>query len=95
MFGIGFPELILIFIVALIVLGPQKLPEIAKALGRAYAEFSRSMREVQSSISEITSEFEQEAKVIRDPVKATGEIIEKAFTEPADKIKPKDTSGQH
>jgi TatA/E family protein of Tat protein translocase len=42
MFGIGMPELILIFVVALIVIGPQKLPDIAKALGRALGEFRRA-----------------------------------------------------
>lgn len=50
MFGIGFTELLLILIVALIVLGPDKLPDLAKALGRAYSEFKRAGTELKKNI---------------------------------------------
>ena len=42
MFGVGLPEVIMILIVALIVLGPKRLPEIAKGLGKALGEFQRA-----------------------------------------------------
>ncbi len=42
MFGIGTPELLVILVVALIVLGPERMPEIARALGRAMAELRRA-----------------------------------------------------
>ncbi len=42
MFGLGMQELLLILAVALLVLGPKKLPEIARALGRATREFRRA-----------------------------------------------------
>jgi TatA/E family protein of Tat protein translocase len=42
MFGIGGPELLLILAIALIVLGPKKLPDLARALGKGLAEFRRA-----------------------------------------------------
>jgi Tat protein translocase TatB subunit len=52
MFGIDFPELLVIFAVALIVVGPKKLPDLAKALGRGYAEFKRAMDDLKSTINQ-------------------------------------------
>jgi Tat protein translocase TatB subunit len=50
MFGIGLPELIVIMVVALIVLGPKKLPDIARALGKGMAEFRKATQEVKESL---------------------------------------------
>lgn len=50
MFGIGFGELILVAVLALIFIGPDKLPEIAKTLGKAFAELRKAMREVQDTV---------------------------------------------
>ena len=46
MFGIGMPEMILILANALIVIGPKKLPDLAKSLGRAMNEFKKATREI-------------------------------------------------
>ena len=51
MFGIGMPELILILAVALIVLGPKKLPDLAKSLGRALREFKKATSELKESMT--------------------------------------------
>ncbi|HZX60955.1 MAG TPA: TatA/E family twin arginine-targeting protein translocase [Candidatus Methylomirabilis sp.] len=51
MFGIGMPELIVIFIVALLVFGPKKLPDLGKALGRGLAEFKRASEELKEGLS--------------------------------------------
>ena len=64
MFGIGFPELLLILVVALIVVGPSKLPDLARALGRGYAEFRRATDELKETfeqddtVREIKQEFQ-------------------------------------
>ena len=50
MFGIGMPELLLILALALIVLGPKKLPELAKGLGSGIKEFKKATREVSDEI---------------------------------------------
>ena len=50
MFGIGMPELILILAVALIVIGPKKLPDLAKSMGRALGEFKRATQDFKETI---------------------------------------------
>lgn len=56
MFGIGMPEMLLILAIALIVIGPKKLPDLAKSLGRAFAEFKQATSELKESF-EIDSEL--------------------------------------
>lgn len=50
MFGLGVPELIVIFVIALIVFGPKKLPDLGRSLGRGIAEFKRASQEVKDTI---------------------------------------------
>ena len=52
MFGsLGMPELIVIFVIALVVFGPRKLPELGRSLGRGIAEFKKATNEVSSEIT--------------------------------------------
>jgi TatA/E family protein of Tat protein translocase len=68
MFGIGMPELLLILGLALIVLGPKKLPELAKALGKGLAEFRRATDELKEEFRQMEREAEDStaAKPARD-----------------------------
>ncbi len=54
MFGIGMPELLLILAVALIVIGPKKLPDLARAIGRGLAEFKKATDELKHTLHEET-----------------------------------------
>lgn len=55
MFGIGFPELILILIIGLVVFGPGKLPEIGRAVGKGLQEFKKATSELSNSVNNPTN----------------------------------------
>jgi len=59
MFNIGLPELLIIVAIALIVFGPNKLPELAKAFGRAMREFKKATEEVKESFEAETRDLEE------------------------------------
>ena len=63
MFGsIGMPELIIIFVIALIIFGPRKLPELGRSLGRSLSEFKKASNELRSTLEEeIRIEEQKEA----------------------------------
>jgi TatA/E family protein of Tat protein translocase len=67
MFGsIGMPELVIIFVVALIVFGPRKLPELGRSLGKSLSEFKRASNELRNTLEdEIRMDEQREAQAAR------------------------------
>ncbi|GBC62017.1 hypothetical protein DENIS_2980 [Desulfonema ishimotonii] len=84
MFGMGMPEILLILAIALIVIGPKKLPELAKSLGRAMNEFKKATSELKE-----TMEIDYDVK----DVKKTFDDIETELKKPVDvtPVKQKET----
>ena len=66
MFNLGFPELMVIFTLALLIFGPRKLPELGKSLGRGLSEFKRATNDLKRTWEEeVKSEGEELEKVIK------------------------------
>lgn len=65
-FGIGLPEMALIFVIALLIFGPKKLPEIGRSMGKA-------LRSFQDASKEFETEFKREAQQLEKTVKQTME----------------------
>jgi Tat protein translocase TatB subunit len=83
MFDIGFQELIIIFVVALLVFGPEKLPEIAKTLGKWVVEIRRGINIAKSQMEE---EMKEEFKMPEDIIQSLpkDEAIEKMTDQKGD-----------
>jgi TatA/E family protein of Tat protein translocase len=88
MFGsIGMPELVVIFVIALIIFGPRKLPELGRSLGRSLGEFKRASNELRNSLEEevrIEEQREQTSRAKTEPV-----VEEMPRPRPVDEAQPR------
>lgn len=66
MFGIGMTELLMIGALALMVLGPKKLPDLARALGKGFAEFKRATDELKNTLQEETRVAETKDRLMKE-----------------------------
>ncbi len=92
MFGIGSTELVIILIVALVLIGPSKLPDLMKSLGKGLSEFRRMSTDVKSTLqreidkADEAKRIEEERKALFDDqeqAKAQADAAQKAAPEPA------------
>lgn len=84
MFGIGMPELMVIMVVALVVLGPKRLPEIARALGKGLAEFRRATSDVTEELQKAQRAIEEEARAAEAAARRAAATKKAATVKPAE-----------
>ena len=82
-FGIGLPEMILIMLVALLIFGPKKLPEIGRSMGKAIKGFQDASREFESEFKREADRLEQTATVTTPPATVTPATVATATPDPA------------
>lgn len=93
MFGIGMPELFVILAVALIVIGPKKLPDLAKSMGQAIREFRKATTEIKNSL-DVNSDLRNVKKAFEDIQTIKDSMIETNDTELLQKSPPDNVSGK-
>ena len=99
MFGIGMPELVLILVVALIVVGPKKLPDLGKALGRGIKEFRKAASELKDTLDvdaddmkDVKSAFNDMNQVMKQKITFSDVVDTVGAEKSSDKdLKTKDT----
>ena len=98
MFGIGMTELMVIFVIGLLVLGPKRLPELARSLGKGLAEFRRASNDLRRGFADVAEEAQIEPPPLprdrpgpamempsAETTAKTGEAAAPAVREPAER----------
>jgi Tat protein translocase TatB subunit len=73
MFGIGMTELLVILVIGLVVLGPKKLPELARSLGRGLAEFRRASTDMRREFMDVAEKAHIEPPSLAEEAPREGE----------------------
>ncbi len=86
MFGIGLPEMIIIAIVALIFIGPDKLPGVLRSIGKGLVELKRATSDVRSTVQEEMQKIEDEIEI--KEVRESAQDLKNELGSVANKIDP-------
>ena len=76
---LGFQELLIIFVIALLVFGPKKLPELGKSLGKGLREFKKATEDLKSNWEDQVREVEEPIKETVKDIENTGQEMTTAF----------------
>lgn len=89
MFGIGIPELFVILVIALIFIGPSKLPDVARSLGRGMREFRRATNEIRESFdveSQMILSDNPSQENVREELESSVEEVSTSSEAPVEKV---------
>jgi sec-independent protein translocase protein TatA len=89
-FGIGLPEMILIMLVALLIFGPKKLPEIGRSMGKAIKGFQDASREFESEFKREADRLEQTVSPVTQTPTEVASVATPVVTTPPAEIKSSD-----
>jgi TatA/E family protein of Tat protein translocase len=81
---LGFPELIIIFVVALLVFGPRKLPELGRSLGKGLSEFKRASNDLRNTLDDEIRDEERRSVLTSPPTPAAPEPVASTAVNPTD-----------
>ena len=93
--SLGMQELIVIFILALIVFGPRKLPELGKTVGKGLAEFKRASNELRQTWEDevrLDKEKEEVSEILKDGKKEVSKILNDSTVTPSEILEDKNSS---
>ena len=87
---LSFPHLVVLFVIALIIFGPQKLPELARMLGKATAEFRKMTSDFRYALEDEVRELERQTRIREEEAAAAARAAQPAPAAPAG-VFPRDT----
>ena len=76
MFNLGFAEIVLLFVIGLLVLGPKQLPQVARVLGRMAKEVKSAIRDFNSEVEKTNASFKEESETIQSDIKQAYQSLE-------------------